>query len=71
MFAGVRTALLSGVVKEVKEEILTFSKECAINKIETDSFSGGGTVAQEIKDLGGQIPRRHQQSDFQCVQGPG
>jgi hypothetical protein len=24
MFAGVRTALLSGVVKEVKEEILTF-----------------------------------------------
>lgn len=28
MFAGVRTALLSGVVKVVKEEILTFSKEC-------------------------------------------
>jgi hypothetical protein len=28
MFAGVRTALLSGVVKEVKEEILIFSKEC-------------------------------------------
>jgi hypothetical protein len=27
MFAGVRTALLSGVVKEVKEEILTISKE--------------------------------------------
>ena len=27
MFAGVRTTLLSGVVKEVKEEILTFSKE--------------------------------------------
>ena len=27
MFAGVRTALLSEVVKEVKEEILTFSKE--------------------------------------------